>query len=412
MTSRRISASDKNYHPKYVVWELTLKCDQSCSHCGSRANLPRNNELTTKEAISLAKELVELKPKEVVLIGGEAYLHEGFYEIIKFLSYHQILVSMTTGGKSITPAIVEKSRIAGLKNVSISIDGLEPSHNLIRRNKGSFKAASNALEYFRSQGISIAANTNINRINKNELEELYQFLKISGIKSWQIQITTPLGRAADRPNLILQPWDLISLMPKISELKKRAYQEGILIMPGNNLGYFGPEEKTIRSFSESGNDHWIGCQAGKFVMGIESDGGIKGCPSLQSNAYIGGNIRNKSLKEIWEKSPELQINRYRTVESLSGFCRTCPFAKSCLGGCSFTAHSILGKTGNNPFCHFRAKSLAKLNIRERLVLKENAPSQPFDNGIFEIHEEPFDAPDETLLSALDRIRKVSVTKNT
>lgn len=220
MTSRRISASDKNYHPKYVVWELTLKCDQSCSHCGSRANLPRNNELTTKEAISLAKELVELKPKEVVLIGGEAYLHEGFYEIIKFLSYHQILVSMTTGGKSITPAIVEKSRIAGLKNVSISIDGLEPSHNLIRRNKGSFKAASNALEYFRSQGISIAANTNINRINKNELEELYQFLKISGIKSWQIQITTPLGRAADRPNLILQPWDLISLMPKISELKK------------------------------------------------------------------------------------------------------------------------------------------------------------------------------------------------
>lgn len=412
MNSRRISASDQNYHPAYVVWELTLKCDQSCSHCGSRARSPRNNELTTDEAIILAEELIQMKPKEVVLIGGEAYLHKGFLEIIKILSSHQILVSMTTGGKGITPEIAKQSVDSGLKNVSVSIDGLEATHDLIRRNKGSFKAATNALKVFQELGVSIAANTNINRINKDELEELYQFLKAMDIQSWQIQITTPLGRAADRPNLILQPWDLLKLMPKIAELKKSAYQEGILIMPGNNLGYFGPEEKTIRSLSESGNDHWLGCQAGKFVMGIESDGGIKGCPSLQSNAYIGGNIRNKSLKEIWTKSPELQINRFRTVESLSGFCRTCPFAKSCLGGCSFTAHSILGKTGNNPFCHFRAKSLAKLNIRERLVLKEKAPSKPFDNGIFEIHEEPFDLPEETIFSNIDRIKKANVIKNT
>jgi hypothetical protein len=31
--------------------------------------------------------------------------------------------------------------------------------------------------------------------------------------------------------------------------------------------------------------------------------------------------------------------------------------------------------------------------RERLVLKESAPGKPFDNGRFEIVEEPFDAPD-------------------
>ncbi|MDF3821058.1 radical SAM protein [Leptospira sp. 96542] len=410
MSHRRISESDKQYFPAYVVWELTLKCDQSCAHCGSRAQFARKDELTTEEAIQLAKELIAMKPKEVVLIGGEAYLHDGFYEIINFLNSHQIFVSMTTGGKGITPEIAQRAISAGLKNVSVSIDGLETTHNLIRRNKGSFEAAVRSLEYFKQFGISIAANTHINQINKDEIEDLYQFLKSIGIESWQIQITTPLGRASDRPNLILQPWDLLNIMPKIFSLKKMAHKEGILILPGNNLGYFGPEERTLRSLSESGNDHWLGCQAGKFVMGIESNGGIKGCPSLQSNAYIGGNVRDKTLREIWDKSKELQINRYRTVESLSGFCKTCPFAKTCLGGCSFTAHSILGRTGNNPFCHFRAKSMAKKNIRERLVLKKNSPSTPFDHGIFEIIEEPFDSKEQFIQTNKDRIKKVILNK--
>jgi len=43
-----------------------------------------------------------------------------------------------------------------------------------------------------------------------------------------------------------------------------------------------------------------------------------------------------------------------------------------------------------------------------LVLKKNAPSKPFDHGIFEIYEEPFDSPDEVHLSDLDRIKKVKI----
>ncbi len=408
MSNRRVSVTDKAYFPAYVIWELTLKCDHACSHCGSRAFSPRENELTTKEALALSMELIEMKPREVVLIGGEAYLHDGFFEIIEFLNDHNILISLTTGGKGITFDLAKRAVKSGLKAVSVSIDGLEGTHDLIRLNKGSFNSASLALQYFRELGVSVASNTQINRINKDELEELYQCLKSMGIKSWQVQITAPLGRAADRPNLILQPWDLISIMPRLEKLKKEAYRDGILIMPGNNLGYFGPEEKTLRSLKETDSDHWMGCQAGKFVMGIEADGGIKGCPSLQSHAYIGGNIRKARLKDIWNESPELQINRFRTVESLSGFCRTCPFANYCLGGCSFTAHSILGKTGNNPFCHYRSKTLAKRNIRERLVLKENAPNRPFDHASFDIVEEPFDAPDDDFMNNSDRIKKVIV----
>ncbi|HMY66439.1 MAG TPA: radical SAM protein [Leptospiraceae bacterium] len=391
MSTRRIDAGSKNYFPAYTVWELTLKCDQSCSHCGSRAGRERQNELSKGEALLLADELIQMNPREVALIGGEAYLHEGFFEIIKKLTDAGIPVTMTTGGQGVTESISKEAVKSGLKNVSVSIDGTEEHHDLIRRKKGSFAAASRALEHLKNAGMLISSNININRINKNDLEYVYGYLKNLGVSSWQIQITVPLGRASDRPDMILQPWDLIELMPEIYSLKKKAFNDEILIMPGNNLGYFGPEEAVLRSLNLTDRDHWQGCQAGKFVMGIESDGGIKGCPSLQSVPYIGGNIREKTLDDIWKNSPEISFARNRTVEDLWGFCRTCVFASHCLGGCSFTAHSLFGRLGNNPYCHYRAKTLSKKNIRERLVLKKAAPGLPFDHGIYEIQEEPFDS---------------------
>src|SRR5690349_7267237 len=58
----------------YVVWEITLRCDLACGHCGSRAGKPRADELTTAEALDLVRQIAEMGAHEVTLIGGEAYL--------------------------------------------------------------------------------------------------------------------------------------------------------------------------------------------------------------------------------------------------------------------------------------------------------------------------------------------------
>ena len=36
MPLRRLDPSANDFHPAYVVWELTLRCDQPCTHCGSQ----------------------------------------------------------------------------------------------------------------------------------------------------------------------------------------------------------------------------------------------------------------------------------------------------------------------------------------------------------------------------------------
>lgn len=395
MDRRHLQVARDDYYPAYVVWEITLKCDQPCRHCGSRAGAARETELTTEQALGVVEQLASVRAGEVVLIGGEAYLHDGFLDIVRALKKAGIRPTMTTGGRGITRELARAMKEAGIASVSVSIDGLEEAHDLIRKVPGGFKSAMAALDHLRKVGIVTASNININRANMADLEPLYELLRKKGIRGWQVQITSALGRAADRPEMLLQPYDLLNVLPRIAKLKERAFADKITLMPGNNLGYFGPEEALLRSAEKGARDHWQGCQAGKLVMGIESDGSVKGCPSLQTYAYVGGNLLHQSLKDIWNSSEKIGFTRNRTKDALWGFCATCPFASACLGGCSFTAHALFGKPGNNPYCHYRARTLASQGKRERLVPTTPAGGDPFDNGLFDIVLEDLNAPEPT-----------------
>jgi hypothetical protein len=115
---------------------------------------------------------------------------------------------------------------------------------------------------------------------------------------------------------------------------------------------------------------------------------------------VRGNILDRPLAEVF---PELAVRR--TVEDLWGFCRTCPYAEDCLAGCTFTSHAFFGRPGNNPYCHYRAKTLAERGLRERLQLKTRAPGVPFDHALFELVEEPLDAPDPKPPTPRQLVRK-------
>src|SRR6188508_1217595 len=154
MALRRLEVTqDTPLHPAYVVWELTLACDQPCTHCGSRAGDARATELSTDDALKVVAELAAAGAREVVLIGGEAYLHPGFLDIVAALARAGVRPTLTTGGRGITPALA-----ARLHAASVSIDGLERTHDLMRACRGSFASATAALGHLRAAGVLIAAN--------------------------------------------------------------------------------------------------------------------------------------------------------------------------------------------------------------------------------------------------------------
>jgi hypothetical protein len=89
--------------PRYAVWELTLKCDQKCIHCGSRAGHGRPNELTTDEALAVVADLRALGVGELTVIGGEAYLRDDFITIVRAARVAGMRCTMTTGGYNLEP---------------------------------------------------------------------------------------------------------------------------------------------------------------------------------------------------------------------------------------------------------------------------------------------------------------------
>ena len=118
--------------PRYAVWELTLKCDQKCVHCGSRAGAARTGELSTEEALALVTALRELGVGEVTLIGGEAYLRDDFIVIARAIRMAGMDCTMTTGGLNLGEQRCAALAEAGIRSVNVSIDGFFPSSGFQR----------------------------------------------------------------------------------------------------------------------------------------------------------------------------------------------------------------------------------------------------------------------------------------
>jgi nif11-class peptide radical SAM maturase 3 len=397
----------------YAVWEITLKCNLACSHCGSRAGDSRVDELSTTEALDLVHQMAEIGIREVSLIGGEAFLRPDWLEIAREIKASGMVCTMTTGGFGVSALTARRMKEAGISRVSVSVDGLEATHDQLRGKPGSWKFCFKTIKYLRDAGIVIGTNTQLNRLSVPELPLIYETIRDAGVKYWQLQMTVPMGNAADHAQILLQPDELLVVYPMIAYLATRGKEEEVSVQPGNNIGYYGPYERLLRARgAEEGGEWaiWTGCDAGQSVLGIEADGKIKGCPSLPSSAYTGGNIRERRLQDIFDNAAELRFNDTKNTpqatDHLWGFCGACRYAKLCRGGCSWTAHVFFDRRGNNPYCHHRSLTQAKRGLRERVFIQTKAPGTPFDNGVFGLVEEAIGAPfiDDPLRFTAEKIQ--------
>jgi len=398
--SRSVSRADRNT-PRYVVWELTTLCDHACGHCGSRADKARDDEVRLDEARPIVDELVGLGTKEITFIGGEAYLWDGLTELVAYCTERGIRTSVQTGGWGVTLQLARELRAAGLRAMGFSVDGTAPIHDRLRAKAGSHARVFEGIANARAAGLKVASNTQVNALSAPVLEETARALYAAGVRIWRCQITVPMGRAADEPDVLLQPWQLLEVLDTLGGLQMTFAEEaaaaglghdGVFnIVAGNNLGYYSPYEMILRSDPGGNARYWKGCQAGVYTMSIESDGTIKACPSLPTAPYVGGNVRDGKLTEAWRTDPLLNFVQQRDRSELWGFCATCEYSDLCGGGCSFTAHCTMGRRGNNPYCYHRAATLKKRGERE--VLRQVLPAigERYDFGRFEAVTVPWEA---------------------
>ena len=343
------------YYPRFCVWELTLACDLKCKHCGSFAGARREDELSYEEMENVADQLAAMRCEKVTLGGGEPTLHPRWHDIGRRLSQQGVRVNMISNGWSWSPEHVERARDAGLANVAFSLDGFEQAHDEVRR-KDSFRRVVAAIDLCVGAGLPTSVVTHINRLNRDSLRDFRSFLGEHGVSSWQIQLGIPSGTMSENQDLVIQPEDLLDLVPLIAEMRAAEGARPI-VCPSDNVGYFGKYEKTLRDRGVE-ISFWIGCRAGLQVIGIESNGNIKGCLSLPSarhekDLFTEGNLRDESLHELWCRQDAFAFNREFTEDQLGGFCSVCRYRDICRGGCAWTAYSHTRNRFDNPYCFYR-----------------------------------------------------------
>jgi radical SAM protein with 4Fe4S-binding SPASM domain len=341
--------SASKYVPEHAVWELTLRCNMKCLHCGSSAGRARADELTVEECLHVADDLLRLGCQQITFIGGEIFLYKGWENVARRMSDGGAKVNLITNGYLMGIEEIARIKHAKLNDVGVSLDGLEENHDRIRRVKGSYKKVLAAFEMLRQADIPIAVVTSLLAFNFADLDQMYDLLVENQVDIWQIQIVTGMGNIAGKEEFLLDP-------AKVGEITKFIGEKcrgggPLKVYAGNDIGYFDKYEAYIRSLPGT-ISVWGGCKAGIRVIGIDSVGNVKGCESIYSDKFIEGNLRKESLEEIWTKEGNFPYNRNFDPSMLSGVCAACDKGSVCRAGCRGSNYFSTGSLFESRYCSY------------------------------------------------------------
>jgi radical SAM protein with 4Fe4S-binding SPASM domain len=214
----------------------------------------------------------------------------------------------------------------------LSLDGgTAKVHDYLRGIPGAFEKTLNAINRLKEEKLPVSVITAVSKTNLNELDKIKNLLLDRNI-AWQIQIAIPIGRFPRELTISREEFYTVALFIAINT-KKYSFKR-LPVIGGHCFGHFS------RFLPNLGLSPWVGCQAGKSVLGIQSNGNIKGCLTLP-DGFVEGNVRTQSLKTIVRKLRLKQIQ-------LKGYCSDCDEANSCRGGCLGTAYAL--KEFDEPYC--------------------------------------------------------------
>lgn len=331
------------YSLRSCVWEITLACCFSCQYCGSKAGHARQDELDTTECLNVADQLIELGCRRVSLIGGEVFMRRDWPEIVRHLTSHGVKVSIITNGFLFRDELLQQLKDVGIESVAVSLDGTEEVHDKYRQ-AGSYQRAVAAIKALTDAGIPVSVISTLNRENVKTLEALYHLLTQYPIFAWQLQACSPMGNAAiSGVDYAFDPRVVIAFV-------ERHKSDGFFsIGIADNIGYYTEGEGSLRG-NLSGRAYFRGCHAGLTAIGIDSVGNVRGCESMYDEAFIEGNLRQRSLRDIWEDPQGFAYNRQFRPEQLTGACSVCPYGPYCAAGCRSYNYFVHGKLYEAPRC--------------------------------------------------------------
>ena len=331
----------KQLHPlQQLFWESTLRCNVRCRHCGSDCTASETApDMPAEDFLRVVDEEVtpHVDPHKVLIIisGGEPLVRKDLEDVGAALKQRGYPWGMVTNGLAMTEQRFRALRKAGLRSMTVSLDGLEDDHVWLRRHPLSFEGACRAIRLaVAERGLAFDVVTCVTRRTIHKLPEIRDFLWSLGVRSWRVFGIDPMGRAAEEPELLLTDDEFRLLMDFIAAER----EAGRHVSFGCD-GFLGTYEGRVR-------DHLYQCAAGLSIASILIDGSISACTSIRGR-YYQGNIYKDRFWDVWENGFEQYRNRDWMRKQTP--CNDCKMWQYCEGN----GMHLRREDGSLMFCHLQ-----------------------------------------------------------
>ncbi len=313
-------------HPlRYLFIEITRRCNLTCRHCGSDCTTETPfQELTTGEWLAFfdyVSTRFDTRRLMLVLTGGEPLCRPDLPRILEGLRKNRLYWGMVTNGYALTEERLALLNQARLWSVTVSLDGLEESHDWLRGRTGSFQRALASIRLLAASPVPMMdVVTCVNPRNLSELHEVAATLRGAGVRKWRLFSIFPTGRAALDSSLLLSDDQFRGLMTFIAGMRSGQAPEGLDVEYCCEAFLPPHVDRTVRE------DPYF-CRAGICIGSVLCDGSISACPNI-SRSLIQGNIRTDDFRTVWEKG----FSRFRDRTWMrTGECLECTHWSRCQG---------------------------------------------------------------------------------
>ncbi len=335
-TKKKYYEAVKRPLPLIAGLSVTQACNLRCKLCGAAAGEPAKGELTTKEARIVIDNLAEAEVMHLSFGGGEPLVRDDILELASYASGRFRSIGIVSNGYLIDENLAKKIAAAGVKQMMISIDGLDPVTHDFNRGEGSYDRALAAVKYLKLAGITVRISFTISMANYSQLSDIIDKTKKLD-STLHVQEFFPGGRGKGMENLALTRRNRRDMQRLL--FKKQA-DLGVSSIGFENR-YIISEDKGSQKICTNADlgsgfyDFCVGCFTGIYSLFVSSTGELRLCGRYGEGKL--GNLKETPLSHIWQTSKILKDIRNR--ENLEGRCGKCNYRYIC-GGCRKNAYFL------------------------------------------------------------------------
>lgn len=339
---------------RLVAWEITRNCNLSCVHCRAAATKgPHSRELDPQTSLMLIDQIANVGKPIVILTGGEPLLRSDIFEIANYGTDRGLKMVIAPNGTLITKTVARQMASAGIKRISVSLDGADKeSHDRFRGVEGAFERTLRGIKLATEAGIELQINTTITKTNLAQIPKIQELAIKLGAVAHHIFLLVPTGRGKyiiDQ-EITSEEYER-TLNWFYDQREKTPLQLKATCAPHyyRILRQRAKKEGKPVDYQTHGLDAVTrGCLGGIGFCFISHRGIVQPCGFLDLNC---GNLTNISFAEVWNTSPVFLA--LRNFDNLKGKCGRCEYKKVC-GGCRARAYEATGDyLAQEPLCNYQ-----------------------------------------------------------